>query len=146
MFGLTPFVRRNALSSWDPFAEMDRFTDNFFNSHELDLASFRADVKDTGDAYQLEADLPGFNKEDIHLDIDGDCLTISAERHAENEEKDKDGHVLRQERSFGSFSRAFDISGVRGEEITAAYKDGVLTLTMPKKEKTEPTSRRLEIQ
>ena len=143
MFGLTPFVRRHSAAPYDPFAEMDRFAEEFFGKNENN--EFRTDVKDTGAAYELEADLPGFKKEDIHLDLDGDCLTISAERHAESEEKDKEGRVLRQERSFGSFSRSFDITGVKSEEITASYTDGVLKLTLPKKEETVPTSRRLEI-
>ena len=93
----------------------------------------------------LEADLPGMKKEDIHIDIDGDRLSISAERSAVKEEKDENGGYVRCERSYGSFSRSFDISGIRGEDISAAYADGVLTLTLPKQARTVPASRRLEI-
>ena len=97
------------------------------------------------DAYVLEADLPGVKKEDIHIDIDGDRLSISAQRSSTNEEKDSDGNYIRCERSYGSFSRSFDISGVRSEDISAAYDNGVLTLTMPKQVQAVPAARRLEI-
>ena len=73
-------------------------------------------------------------------------LSISAQRNASREEKDDKGNYIRCERSYGSFSRSFDISSVQAEGITAAYDNGVLTLTMPKKDQTVPTSRRLEIQ
>ena len=102
--------------------------------------------RDAGDAYVLEADLPGVKKEDIHIDVDGDRLSISAQRSSGREEKDQDGNYIRCERSYGSFSRSFDISGVRSEDITAAYENGVLTLTMPKQTTAVPAARRLEIQ
>ena len=86
-------------------------------------------------------------KEDIAVDIDGDRMTISAHRSAETEEKDDNSQYLRRERSYGSFSRSFDISNIKSEEISGAYHDGVLTLTLPKKNPTAPsTSRRLDIQ
>ena len=86
---------------------------------------------DKGDHYLLEADLPGMKKEDIAIDIDGDNLTIKAERRNEHEEKDKS--YVRCERSYGSYQRAFDISGVEVADISAQYNDGVLKLNMPKK-------------
>ena len=144
MFGLTPFVGRRSVSAYDPFAEFERLSDSFFGDRSL--SALRADIKDAGDAYEMELDLPGMKKEDIHLDVEGDSLTIHAERHMENEEKGDDGSVLRRERSFGSFSRTFDISGVRADDIAAAYENGVLKLRMPKKQENVPASRRLEIQ
>lgn len=91
--------------------------------------------------------MPGVKKEDIAVDIDGDRMTISAHRSAETEEKDENSQYLRRERSYGSFSRSFDISNIKSEEISGAYHDGVLTLTLPKKSPTAPsTSRRLDIQ
>lgn len=94
----------------------------------------------------LESDLPGMKKEDIHIDIDGDRLSISAQRNASKEERDENSGYIRCERSFGSFSRSFDISGIRAEGITAAYEDGVLKLTLPKQTQAVPAARRLEIQ
>ena len=73
------------------------------------------------------------------------ATTISAERSNETEKKDDKGNFVRRERSYGSFSRSFDVSSVKTEDITGEYKDGVLTLTMPKKEENVPTSRRIEI-
>jgi HSP20 family protein len=139
MFELIPFDRhiRN-VAAFDPFHEMD----NFFTSSTV--SPFSTDIKDTGDAFLLEAELPGFKKEDIKLDVENDVLTISAER---TEEKKEDKHsFIKRERFYGSFSRSFDVSGVNVDGITASYTDGVLTLTMPKKQELIPASRRLEIQ
>ena len=144
MFELMPFGRTRAMDAWDPFRSFDELTRSFFGSNEPGL--FRTDVRDTGDAYLVEADLPGVKKEDIQVDIDGDRLTVSARRGGTQEERAQDGSYIRCERSFGSFSRSFDISGVQAERISAAYDNGVLTLTMPKKEAAVPAARRLEIQ
>lgn len=145
MFELTPFERRHHnLSTFNPFRELEDLERNFFKSPSL--AEFKTDIKDNGDSYLLEADLPGFKKEDINIDINDDYLTIKAERHSEIEEKDKKGNFVRCERSYGSFSRSFNVSAVKADEISAEYKDGVLKLTMPKKEPTAVASpRRLEI-
>lgn len=143
MFELTPFVKRNHVTTYDPFRLFDEMERSFFNGSEL--GDFRADIRDTGDAYELEADLPGVKKEDIKVDLDNNYLTISAERHAEKDEKDKKGNYVRRERSYGSYSRSFDVTGVQTEQITAEYTDGVLKLHLPKKQEALPTTRRLEI-
>ena len=111
-----------------------------------DLAEFKTDVTDEGDHYLLEADLPGFDKKDIQLDIHGDTLTVRAERHSRIEEKDKKDKVVRIERSYGSYSRQFNISGVEADQIKAKYDNGVLILTLPKKQATLTEGRRLEIE
>ena len=144
MFELTPFTRSRGMDLYRPFRDLEDLERSFFSGNTPGL--FKTDIRDSGDAYVLEADLPGMKKEDIHIDIDGDRLSISAERSAVKEEKDENGGYVRCERSYGSFSRSFDISGIRGEDISAAYADGVLTLTLPKQAKTVPASRRLEIQ
>ena len=76
--------------------------------------------------------------------MENDVLTISAERKIENEENSKSNYVKR-ERYYGSFSRSFDVSGINVDGIEAAYNDGILTLTMPKKVETAPAKRSLEI-
>ena len=127
MFDMRPYRnnndRRNNLSAYNPFREMDAFERNFFNDpfgswfdHSA-LASFKTDIKDNGDSYTLEADLPGFDKKDIHLDVNGDTLTIHAERKAEQEEKDDKNNYVRCERSFGSYSRQFDLSSVDADHL-----------------------------
>ena len=145
MFELIPFDRRNhRVSVYDPFRAFDEMERAFFGNQQPSVLSFRTDVSDTGDAYKLEAELPGFKKDDIKIDIENDCLTISAERH-EGKDENKPNFVKR-ERIYGSYSRSFDVSGIDVDKISAAYADGVLTLMLPKKVETPPASRRLEIQ
>ena len=144
MFEMMPFVTNRHNDLYRPFRDLDALERSFFSGSEL--GGFKTDIKDTGDAYVLEADLPGVKKEDIHIDIDGDYLSIRAQRSSSRDEKDDQGNYIRCERSYGSFSRGFDISGVKAEDISASYDNGVLTLNMPKREKTVPSSRRLEIQ
>ena len=120
--------------------------DNFDNWMDFSFPSFnqrlygasssqlmKTDVKETDKDYEVSIDLPGFKKEDIHVDVDGDTMTIRAERHSEHEDQDKKGNYVRCERSYGSYQRAFDISGVEVADISAQYNDGVLKLNMPKK-------------
>ena len=145
MFELIPFDRRGSrVSAYDPFRMLDDMERSVFsgNSHPA-MSSFRTDVTDTGDAFVLDAELPGFKKEDIKIDVENDCLTITAERKADEEEKQK--NFIKRERFYGSFSRSFDVSGVNVDGIEAAYNDGILKLTMPKKVETVPPTRRLEI-
>lgn len=140
MFGLTPFERK----SYDLFNAFHDFEKDFFGS-ETSFNSCKTDIKDNGDKYVLEAELPGFDKQDISLDIDGGFLTLTAEHSSENEEKDNDGKYIRRERSYGSYRRSFDISNVNADKIDAEYKNGVLTVALPKKEIAPPETKRLEI-
>lgn len=145
MFELIPFDRRNhSVSAFDPFRAFDDMERSFFRDAPS-VASFRTDVTDTGDAYKLEAELPGFKKEDIKIDVENDCLTISAERKVDEDKKDEKNNFVKRERYYGSYSRSFDVSGINIDGIEASYTDGVLTLTMPKKAAEVPASRRLEI-
>ena len=151
MFELRPFERRNnRMATYDPFREMENLERAFFGDRGFfsgsALGEFRTDIQDKGDSYLLSSDLPGFKKDDIHIDLDGDTMTISAERHSEHEEQDKSGSFMRCERSYGSYQRSFDISGIDADKMTAQYSDGVLKLTMPKKEATVSNAKRLEIQ
>ena len=144
MFELIPFDRRNhRVSVYDPFRAFDEMERAFFGSQQPSVLSFRTDVTDTGESYKLEAELPGFKKEDIKIDIENDCLTISAERREEKDEKRP--NFVKRERLYGSYSRSFDVSGIDVDKISAAYTDGILTLELPKKVETVPASRRLEI-
>ena len=137
-----------------PFNHMSRTFNNLFDEMERSmfpaqpsgrLPAFRTDIKDQGDHYLLEADLPGFRKEDIDLHLQNGVLTITA-RHQEEHEEKKEGKYLCRERRAGSCARAFDVSGIREEDITAAFEDGVLKLTLPKQGDPVPQSRRIAIQ
>lgn len=144
MFELTPFDRRRKNAAlYNPFHDFEEMEKRFFG--EMSPMDFKTDIKDNGDAYVLEAELPGVKKEDINVSIEDRYLTISAERRSEKEENDKKGNWIRCERSYGSFSRSFDISSVDAAHITAEYTDGVLKLQLPKQSETEPAARRLEI-
>ncbi len=142
MFELIPFDRHMRSASFDPFRMLDEMDRRFF-ANAPSVTAFRTDVLDTGDAFKLECELPGFKKEDIKIDIENDCLTISAERKVEN--KDEKDNYIKRERLYGSFSRSFDVSGINVDGIEAAYNDGVLDVTLPKKAAEIPASRRLEI-
>ena len=138
MYGLTPFGKTNLFNIFNDF-------DNDIFGATMPMNSFRTDIKEAGDKYVMEAELPGFDKADINLDINGSYLVISAEHNNTNEEKDKDGKYIRRERTFGSYKRSFDISGVDADAISAEYKNGVLTIDLPKKKPESPQSKRLEI-
>lgn len=152
MFDLTRRDNSRSLDAFNPFREMEDFGRSFFSNPfnsffgMKDLAEFKMDVTDEGDHYLLQADLPGFKKKDIELDIDNDVLTIRAERRSSVEEKDRKNKVVRMERSYGSYSRQFDVSGIDSDKITARYEDGVLKLRLPKREKALPNARKLEIE
>lgn len=145
MFELIPFDRTiRHMASFDPFRELDSMERSFFGNTNV-VSAFRTDVSDTGDAFKLEAELPGFNKDDIKIDIENDCLTISAERKLDTTDEDNKTNFVKRERFYGSYSRSFDVTGIDVDTIEAAYDNGVLTLTLPKKKEVLPASRRLEI-
>lgn len=137
MFELTPYS--TSRSMMDPF----NFFSDFFGTNNAPM-ELRTDITDKGDSFVLEADLPGFKKDDIKIDLENDRLTIKAERHS-NTETTKNGYV-RRERSFGSFERSFDVSGIDTAGIKANYTDGVLTLTLPKRPELVPDNRSIVIE
>ena len=141
MLSLVPTSRRSA----NLFRLMDDMERSFFDPSISGRSQFRTDISDKGDHYLLEAELPGFDKNDIKIEQDGDVLTISATHSSENEEKDKEGNFVRRERRYGSFSRSFDVAGIDSENIKAAYKNGILELNMPKAKELEPETRKIAI-
>lgn len=138
MFDLIPFRRGrdNMLSLFD------RMEKNFMQDLGFGLPDFRADIVDKGDKFVLEAELPGFDKKDINISVDDNRLTITAE-HSESKEESKDNYI-RKERRYGSFTRSFDVSDIKTEDIKADYGNGVLTLDLPKKD-SSPDSRKIDI-
>ncbi len=152
MYGLMPYRQARRNIAYNPFKDMDEFEKrffgapfgNFFNTDEI--TEFKTDITDQGDNFLLEADLPGFKKEDISLDLDGDRLTIQATRHSEHEEKDAQGKYVCCERSYGTYTRSFDVTAIDVDGITAKLEEGVLKLTLPKKQPEAPAARKLEIE
>ena len=93
------------------------------------------DVRAHDDHYDLEIDLPGFKKEDITVELENGYLTVTANKGHDQEEKDKKGTIIRQERYSGTMSRSFYLGeNYRTEDIKASFEGGVLTLNVPKKE------------
>lgn len=138
MYGLTTFER-------DPFFLLDPFSDfdDRFVSKET-VRSFKTDIREEDDKFIMEAELPGFEKGEIQLDVNGDTLTLSAVHQQEQVDKSKE-HYLCRERSYGSYQRRFDISGIDADQIEAEYKNGILYMVLPKKQPKVPANRRLEI-
>lgn len=145
MFGLIPYTtnlaRREAGNDF-----MDPFSDDFFRAFfgkDNNANAFRVDVRDKGDSYLMEADLPGVEKENVHVSINDGTLTISAEIKDAKDEKN-DNYVCR-ERRYGTMTRSFSLDGVNEEGVSAEYKDGVLKLTLPKVTETAPVAREISI-
>ena len=151
MFELRPYSR-NSMSTWNPFSEMEEMERRFFNNDFFTgrgLAEFKTDITDEGDYYELKADLPGFKKEDVKLDLDNGYLTISAQRNEELDDKDNEGRYIRQERATGSCARSFYVGKeLEPKDISAKFENGILTLHLPKAEakKLEPKQTLIEIE
>ncbi len=135
MFDLTPF--RN-----DAAREIDDFEKRFFGKP---LPTFRTDVRETETDYILEAELPGFAREELRATVKSNLLTISAEQNRVREENNEKAGYLRRERSRGTFCRSFDITGVRADGIRASFENGVLTVILPKAEMPKDAVKELEI-
>ena len=141
MFGMIPFERHDD----NMFDMFDNFQKKFFNDSNAKLPAFRTDIRDQGDKFLLEAELPGFKKEDISLELKEGILTIKAEHKEDQDQKDEKGDYIRRERRYGSFSRTFDVSGIDENGITAAYNNGILELTLPKLAPAVPQTRQIAI-
>ena len=139
---MIPFERSD-----DNFFDLfDNFERKFFGNSNAAIPDFRTDIRDAGDRFVLEAELPGFNKEDIKLDVKDGILTISAQHDENKDEKDDKGSYIRRERRYGSFTRSFDVTGVDEEHITASYNNGVLELNLPKAVPVVPEAKRIAIE
>ncbi len=123
----------------------DNFVDDFFN--DMVFAPFgygqrgkkaigmSADVQEFEDRFQVDLELPGFRKEDIQAELKDGYLTITASRSESNEEKNKKGEFIRRERYTGECSRSFYVGeNVTQEDISAGFENGILKLSIPKKE------------
>ncbi len=149
MFGLVPYSRKNdGVSRRDDFFGIDRFFDDFFRDPFFARVSsmvspIRADVKENEREYIVEAEIPGVRKEDIVIDLHDDVLTLGVDVKDEKNE-DKNGYIYR-ERSSGSYRRSFHMENIRNEDVKASYKDGILTVTLPKDEHGK-AKRRIEIE
>lgn len=147
------------LSTWDPFRDLINLQNRInrvFNDtarsaspegeERFDSGSWTpvVDIKETGDSFEIKADVPGMKKEDISIDIGDNTLTIRGERKFEGEGSNND--YIRVERPYGVFSRSFALpQNVDSQNIKAKYKNGILELVLPKKEEAKPKKINIEV-
>ncbi|MDO4943055.1 MAG: Hsp20/alpha crystallin family protein [Lachnospiraceae bacterium] len=121
----------------------ENLIDDFFNDFAKPVTRYsnsvntimKTDVKETDQSYELDIDLPGYKKEDIKAELKDGYMTISAQNSTKNDEKDKDGKYIRRERYYGNCSRTFYVGDeITQEDIKAKFEDGILKITVPKKE------------
>jgi len=135
--------------------EMNRLFDNFFND-PFDLApiaairavpaefSPRVNVSETDKAMLVTAELPGMEEKDIQISLEQECLVLSGEKKSESEESGKNFH--RYERSYGSFQRVIPlVSEIKEDKVEATFKNGVLTITLPKAESAVKAAKKISI-
>ncbi len=120
----------------------DDFDKNFFRTRpavRTERANLmRTDIKETEHSFELDVELPGYKKEDLELELNGGYLNITAAKNTTNEEKDTEGRVIRRERYTGSMKRSFYVGEeLTEEDIKARFEDGILKLSVPKKEPEE---------
>ncbi len=129
----------NLFDDWMDFPFRDDFfrgKNPLYGKHGKNM--MKTDVKETDNTYELDVDLPGFKKEEINARLENGYLTISAAKGLDKDEEDKEGRYIRQERYAGAMSRSFYVGeAVTQEEIKARYEDGILRLTIPKKDAKE---------
>lgn len=124
---------------FDDFMD-DAFERNFFGGrnplygkHSKNI--MKTDVKETETGYELDIDLPGFKKDEISAHLEDGYLTVSAAKGVDKDEKDNEGRYIRRERYSGSMTRSFYVgNAVTEEDIKAKYEDGILSLSIPKKD------------
>ncbi len=117
-------------------SELDSWNRNNFSDTNTTLPS--VNITENTDAFEVEVAAPGFEKSDFKIELNNDLLTISSEKQVNNEAKD-DEKISRQEFSYQSFTRSFTLPElVEGDKISAQYKNGILSLTIPKKEEAKP--------
>ncbi|MCI6231712.1 MAG: Hsp20/alpha crystallin family protein [Selenomonas sp.] len=146
MFGLVPFAMRNDVDTMDNVFDrmMNVFDEPFMSGFHT--PEFKVDVKDNGDSYDLTAELPGFQKGNIMLTYKDNYLTIAAKNETSKDEKDEKGNYVRRERSQSSMSRSFYIDGIDDSKATADYKDGILSIHMPKAVQAEDAGHTIAIE
>ena len=139
----------NTIARWNPSGlnvrdPLFRVLDSFFNqdllpSEEVSNRTWMppVDIQETDDSYRLTAELPGLTKDDINITLENNVLRLSGERKFEKDVKKESYHRI--ERSYGNFTRSFALpQQVSSDKVEAAFKDGVLTITVPKAEQAKP--------
>ncbi|MDD2574089.1 MAG: Hsp20/alpha crystallin family protein [Bacillota bacterium] len=145
MFDLTPFRKDKSYRGLIP----DGLWENFFETGfpatmDYTLKGMRVDIREEEDRYLLEADLPGFNKDDIGIQLKDNIITITAQHNEDFEEKGDS--YLRRERRSGRLIRNFMVDNVKQDSVSAKYENGVLKVLLPKENKRPIREKRIDIQ
>lgn len=145
MYSIIPkrgqLVRRGR--EYDVFDLMDNFFNKSFFGPTSYVQSMKTDIRQTDNEYIIEAEMPGFDKKDIKLELKNNYLTISAGKEDESEESGEG--YLRRERRSGQVCRSFYVEGIDQTDIAAKYANGILEVTLPKKQKEEEPESIIEI-
>lgn len=150
-------TRSGQYGSWEPFRELERMQNNIFSLFDSSLPRTghreavadalwgpAVDVQDSEDKIVVKADLPGIDRKDVEVSVDGASLVIRGEKKEEHKTREKG--YLRTERAYGSFARIVELPAEVDEaKVSAQYKDGVLEVTLPKREELKPRVRKVEI-
>ena len=146
-----------AMVRWEPFRdllttqrEFDRLFKEAFSpmSGETEVSTRSwappVDIYETEDAIVLKAELPGIDPKDVEVRVEDNTLYLKGERNYEKEVNEQNYHRI--ERSYGSFARSFTLpNSINAEKVKAEYKDGLLTLTMPKREEAKPKTIKIDV-
>ena len=124
-----------AWSGWNPL----------YGKHARNM--MKTDVRETENTYEVDVDLPGFQKDEIHLELRDGYLTISASKGLDKDQEDQKGRYIRQERYAGALSRSFYVGDVEPDQVSAKYEGGVLRISLPKQGRQElPKNNTIAIQ
>lgn len=122
---------------------LDSIFDNFMDGTE-NFDVMKCDIYEKEGSYYIEADIPGFKKEEISVECEDGYITIQAEKNTNNEEQDETKKYIKRERFYGKTVRKFYVGDIDEEKIHAEFKDGILELVVPKQEKL-PSKKSIEI-
>ena len=124
---------------------LDSIFDDFMDDKQVfPMDTMKCDIYEKDGAYHIEADIPGFKKDEISVDCEDGYVTITAEKNSENEDSDDDKKYLKRERSYSKTARKFYVGDIDANEIKAEFKDGILKVSVPKEEKL-PSKKTIQI-
>ena len=126
---------------------LDGVFDDFFTPMKGDdFSKMKCDIYEKNGIYTMEMDIPGFNKEDVKIEVDdNDYLTITAEKTSESDSSDDGKNYVRKERCYGKYQRSFYVGDIDKENIDASFENGILKVTMPKKEEEKSSKKTIEV-
>jgi len=143
MFDLMPFHHRHRLRRLGD--EIEECVERFLGDEVFSLSGrgFRTDIRETENEYIIEAELPGFDKDNIEIELHDNRLTISAQKDEIKEEEEE--NYIRRERRSGSFKRSFYMDNIDPDKVDAKYENGILKITLGKKEPGKGKKRKIDI-